>query len=187
MGSISPVDFANASTGDVLGATPAINELQTEDFFQLLISELSQQDPFEPVKNQDLLNQISSIRDMEANAKMTETLEKLVSQGEDAAAVNFLLNETLTSLGLQSDMATGAGLIGRYVTATAYSADDAGNVTATTVSGKVVGVRLVDGQVRLELDTPDQDLVALPDITEVSMTAIADDADEGDETQPADA
>ncbi|MFW6155197.1 MAG: flagellar hook capping FlgD N-terminal domain-containing protein [Planctomycetota bacterium] len=177
MDSISPTAFANAATGDVLGVNPAINELKTEDFFQLLINQLSQQDPFEPVKNQDLLNQIGSIRDMEANAKMNETLERLASQGEDTAKVNLLLNETLTSLGLQSDMATGASLIGRHVTATAYATDEAGNAVATTVSGKVVGVKLVDGKVRLELDTPDKDLVALSDITKVSMTAIGDDTD----------
>ncbi|NLF31945.1 MAG: hypothetical protein GX591_13785 [Planctomycetes bacterium] len=182
MGSISATAFANASVGDVLGAKTSMNELQTEDFFKLLVTELSQQDPFEPVKNQDLLNQIGSIRDMEANAKMNQTLEKLVTQGEEAAAVNFLLNETLTSLGLQSDMATGAGLIGRYVTATVYSTDDAGKVTATTITGKVVGVRLVEGQVRLELDTPEKDLVALPDITEVSLNATGDEADDGQTT-----
>jgi len=125
---------------------------------------------------------------MEANAKMNETLKELASQGEDAATVNLLLNETLTSLGLQSDMATGAALIGRHVTATVYAVDDEGNAVATTVSGKVVGVKLVDGQVRLELDTPDEDLVALPDITEVSMTAVAGDgADETDASHAADA
>lgn len=170
--SIDPSAVRNASVGDVLGNDPTMNQLQTEDFFKLLISELTQQDPFEPVKNQDLLNQISAIRNMEMNLTLNGTLEALASQGKDTAAANFMLTQTLATLALQSNMATGASLIGKKITAKVLPDDVSVNdpdaaSQMTDVTGIVVGVKMIDGDVKLELDSGDE--VFLMDVSEVTM------------------
>jgi len=188
--SVDPTAFQNASVGTVLGEDPDLNELKTEDFFKLLITQLTQQDPFEPVKNQDLLNQVSSIRDMEMNTNLNATLEKLAAQGEENTAASFLLTQTLQALAMQSDMATGASLIGKQITALVLPAGASPNdptVEAAEVTGVVLSVKLVDGDVKLELDSGDE--VFLMDVSEVTMpsdgAAVADDSETADDDQSA--
>ncbi|NQU77060.1 MAG: hypothetical protein HQ546_12180 [Planctomycetes bacterium] len=111
---------ATTSVGGL--TTKNMAELSTDDFLNLLITELTNQDPFEPVKNQDLLNQISSIREMEMSTQLNETLQSLVLQGNLAAA---------------------AGLIGKAVAGMTGSLE--------MVSGIVAGVRVTNGDVMLEL------------------------------------
>ena len=102
--------------------------LDGDDFFKLLVAQLANQDPLEPTSNQELLNQISSIRDLEASITLTRTLESLVArQGFGSAA----------------------GLIGTYVSGTASGEDGA----AVSTSGVVVGLRIdPDGTIMLLLD-----------------------------------
>ncbi len=175
---------AGGQVGDIVRGDASLNNLESADFFKLLITELGQQDPFEPMKNQDLLNQISSIRSMEESTKLTDTLGKLVTQGEDQAMTNFMLNQTLQGLALQSDMATGANLIGKEVTAKTRPAG--ADVTDPDVQwietkGVVTGVRLVEGEVTLELDTGED--VNLMDIAYVGVPVAAIEVDStADET-----
>ena len=103
--------------------------LDGEDFFKLLVAQLANQDPLEPTSNQELLNQISSIRDIEASTTLTRTLQSLVTREGFGSA---------------------AGLIGQYVSGTINSDD--GETVST--SGTVVGLRVdPNGDVMLLLDT----------------------------------
>lgn len=70
------------------------DQLQSEDFLQLLIQQLQFQDPLEPVTNEQLVSQISQIRDMQMNSTLTETLQ---------------------SLTLQQQFGMSASLIGKYI------------------------------------------------------------------------
>ena len=106
-----------------------VEGLDGEDFFKLLVAQLANQDPLEPTSNQELLNQISSIRDIEASTTLTRTLQSLVTREGFGSA---------------------AGLIGQYVSGTINSDD--GETVST--SGTVVGLRVdPDGDVMLLLDT----------------------------------
>lgn len=105
-----------------------LGTMKSEDFFRILVSELRQQDPFEPAKTSDLVNQVSQIRGIELSSQLTSSLEQLAGQQRGE------------SLG---------GLIGRYVSATIT--DAAG--TQSLVEGVVTGVRF-DGETPvLELDS----------------------------------
>ena len=88
-------------------------DLGTEDFFKLLIMQLTNQDPFEPTGNEELLQQISSIRDIELSTTLTESLRSLTGQQHFASA---------------------SSLIGQYVTGIPVSGGQ-------PESGIVVGVR----------------------------------------------
>lgn len=120
--SIAPV----ATTAAV--PTPRGKGLGADDFMQLLVTQLTNQDPLEPTSNEDLLNQLASIRDIELSTNLSNSLTTLVGSQRYGAS---------------------ASLIGQYVTG--HVGDDPSNTKA--VSGTVVGVRYSEsGQVLLDLD-----------------------------------
>ena len=65
-------------------------DLRSEDFFQLLITQLTNQDPFEPTENEDLLRQISSIRDIELSTVLTNSLHLLTGQQRFSSASSLI-------------------------------------------------------------------------------------------------
>ncbi|UCF32858.1 MAG: hypothetical protein JSV78_11050 [Phycisphaerales bacterium] len=88
-------------TQQSLGVTPVgssgsaqqssgMSALASDDFFKLLIAQLSSQDPLEPMTNEDLMRQMSSIRDIELNTALTETLQTLTGQQHFAAASSLI-------------------------------------------------------------------------------------------------
>jgi len=96
----------------------------SEDFLKLLITQLTSQDPLEPTGNEELLNQISSIREIELSTALTESLGLLSGQQRFASA---------------------STLIGHYVKG--LPAAD-----GSVMAGMVVGVRFeADGRPMLEL------------------------------------
>lgn len=115
--------IASNVTG-VTGASRSAAGLSSDDFFKLLITQLTNQDPMEPTSNQELLQQISSIRDIELSTTLTESLQRLAGQQQFGSA---------------------STLIGQYVTSVPGTD---GNVQA----GTVVAVKFnSQGQPRLQL------------------------------------
>jgi flagellar basal-body rod modification protein FlgD len=127
MDAIGTLQAQNSAT-----ATPraqGFGDLTGEDFFKLLISQIVNQDPLEPTGNQELLEQISSIREIELSTAMTDSLKGLTGQQQYAAA---------------------SSLIGRFVTGPT-SEDGA------QISGPVIGARFEpDGQAILQLATGEE-------------------------------
>lgn len=107
----------------------SIAELSSNDFFRLMISELTNQDPLEPASNQDLLNQISSIRDIELSSGLTQSLQQLTGEQRFSAA---------------------SSMIGKFVTG---FPDDQGQIQ----QGVVLGVRFSEaGEPSLQLSNGGQ-------------------------------
>lgn len=118
----------NAAGAGALSNNRTAQALGGEDFFKLLIAQLSNQDPLDPTSNQELLQQISSIRDIELSTTLVETLQGLTGQQSYGAA---------------------ASLIGRFVSGRGAE-DEGGGLTAR---GVVVGVRFdADGVPMLQLN-----------------------------------
>jgi len=69
-----------------------VADLGSQDFFKLLIAQLTNQDPLEPMDNQDLLNQISSLRDIELSTGLTESLQSVVGQQRFVSASAMIGN-----------------------------------------------------------------------------------------------
>lgn len=72
------------------GASNAINELGTDAFLDLMIAELQNQDPLNPLENDELLAQISQIREVGATEKLTETLNSVLLGQNIASATNLI-------------------------------------------------------------------------------------------------
>lgn len=108
--------------------TNGFDELGGDSFFKLLIAQLANQDPLSPTSNQELLQQISSIRDIELSTSLSNSLRSLTNQQR---------------------VGSGAALIGQFVTGAA----DASGEAAVPMAGVVVGVRFAgDGSAVLLLE-----------------------------------
>lgn len=118
---------AGTTVSSAKTTTRGFNDMSSESFFQLLITELQSQDPLNPTDNQQLLQQLSTIRSMEQTVT---------------------LNKTLQTLAAEQRFGSTASLIGHYV---------AGTVTDTNglgyeIKGLVIGVRFdKTGEAILEL------------------------------------
>ena len=97
--------------------------LKTSDFINMMVTQLQNQDPLSPTKNEDLLAQMSQIGQMEASTDLQTSLK------------------TIT---LQNNISSAGNLIGKMVTG-----QDANGIP---MNGLVNSVKVVDGGVSLELD-----------------------------------
>jgi flagellar basal-body rod modification protein FlgD len=107
----------------------AFSEVNLDEFLGLLLAEMQNQDPLEPMDNQEILQQISQIREIESNARLTETLE---------------------AVRLGQAMSTASSLIGRWIEALAAD--------GTRVAGLVERVSVVDGKPKLHVEGREIDL-----------------------------
>jgi flagellar basal-body rod modification protein FlgD len=116
--------IAGSGNSVVTNGSGAFGQLKSEDFIKVMISELSHQDPFQPQDSSKLLEQFSSLRNIESQLSLQQQLESLV---------------------LQNSVSMAGGMIGRVV----KGLDD----NNSNIQGLVRSVRVVDGKAMLELDS----------------------------------
>lgn len=74
----------------VSGTNRGFADLSSEEFMNVLITELQNQDPLDPQDTTALLEQLSSLRSIESQSNLQDRLEDLVKQNEVAAASNMI-------------------------------------------------------------------------------------------------
>ncbi len=122
--------MATSAIGSTSSTTPsagAFGNLKTDDFLKVMMSELSHQDPFQPQDSSKLLEQMSSLRNIESQLSLQKSIESLV------------LNNQISSAGT---------MIGKVVSGL--------NDKNQAISGLVTSVRVASGKVVLELDSGDR-------------------------------
>lgn len=68
----------------------AFQDLTSESFVKVLFTELANQDPLKPNDSAALLEQMSSLRSIESDLKLSQKLDELVSRNEMASASGLL-------------------------------------------------------------------------------------------------
>ena len=122
--------MSQISTYNTIGAaaqrtpTSQFSEMTSEDFIKIMFTELTNQDPFQPNDSQALLEQINTIRSIEADIAMSDQLTTMVTENQLASASN---------------------MIGKFI---GGLTDD-----ANRVAGYVVSVIRQGNEVAVELDT----------------------------------
>ena len=86
------VDGANALNNNQRTTQSQFSEMSSEDFIKIIFTELTNQDPFDPNDSAALLEQISAIRSIESDLKLTQQLESLVLENQLASAGNLIGN-----------------------------------------------------------------------------------------------
>ncbi len=133
-GAIGPLQAA-ASSADPQANKSVLGDVDMDMFLELLIAELENQDPMNPLDNAEILQQVSQIREVESNTQLTKTLEAVL---------------------LGQNMATAAGMIGHWITALSD--------TGERVTGQVDRVSVVDGKPKLIVDNREIDLKNVAEI-----------------------
>jgi flagellar basal-body rod modification protein FlgD len=120
---------AAAALSGVSGAEPGkvsnqFAKMGSDEFIKIMITELTQQDPLKPSDTSAILEQMSSLRNIESQLSLQERLESLV---------------------LQNGVSSASGMIGKMIEGLDESND--------RVTGLVTSVRIADNKTFLELDS----------------------------------
>ena len=98
IGQAASADFtAQQQAAQIGSANSGYNDLDTDSFLKLLISELQNQDPLNPMENADMIQQIGQIREIGATDQLTNTLSNLASSQELVTA-SSLIGQKVTGL-----------------------------------------------------------------------------------------
>ncbi len=71
-------------------SSDAFSSLTSGQFLQIIFTELTNQDPLEPNDSSAMIDQLSSLRAIESDTQMVESLERMVSQNELASASQLI-------------------------------------------------------------------------------------------------
>jgi flagellar basal-body rod modification protein FlgD len=115
-----------------------------EQFITLMVTELQNQDPLNPMDNAQLLDQLSNMQSITSTKKLTETLDAV------------MLGQNLSNAG---------GLIGKVVNGLTDAGDEVtGTVDKATLSGNIPYLNIGDQSIRISnvryIFPPDTDLEA---------------------------
>lgn len=97
---MTSIPGVGSSTGSSSGTGLKGNDLSDVDldqFMGLLITELRNQDPLNPMDNAQMLTQISQIREIGSTNKLTATLTNL-ALGQELAMASNLIGKSVTAL-----------------------------------------------------------------------------------------
>lgn len=146
-------EFSNNGAGS---ATNAFEALSSQDFLQVIFTELQAQNPLEPNDTKDLLNQISTIRSIESDLQLANKLENMLRRSEITSA---------------------SSLVGKFVTGL--------NDANTEVLGFVDSVSITREGIRMNLsDGSSIDLSNVQEIVDPALIASTPPpSDEGEETE----
>ena len=81
----------------VVNTVESLPGLGSQDFLKLLVAQLTNQDPLDPTSNQELFQQIASIREIELSTTLTDSLRTLTGQQRFSSA-SSLIGQYVTSL-----------------------------------------------------------------------------------------
>lgn len=127
---------AQQSVGQTGKSSDSYNDLDIDSFLKLLISELQNQDPLDPMDNSEMVQQIGQIREIGATDQLTQTLSGLASSQELVTA-SSLIGQTVT--GLADDASAVDGIVDRITVETSTENDT--RSIKVHVGGKTMSIK----------------------------------------------
>jgi flagellar basal-body rod modification protein FlgD len=118
----NPIGSTGASNSSTGATNDALRGLDMDQFLKLMIAELQNQDPLNPMDNTQILEQIGQLRSIGATAQLTDTLGAVL-MGQNVTTASSLIDRNVKAL-----------------------TDD-----GQTIEGKVNRVSIVDRTVKLHL------------------------------------
>jgi flagellar basal-body rod modification protein FlgD len=88
----------------------AMENLSMDEFLKMMIAELQNQDPLEPMDNTQILQQIGQIREITSNDKLTDTLDAAFL-GQNLATANNLMGQWLVAMSDDNSQVLAAGQV----------------------------------------------------------------------------
>ena len=122
----SVTSATNSQSATDTSAVPVPTQmLSQQDFLQLLVTQMTSQDPLNPTNSQDLLSQMTQFSTLSANTALQTQIAQMQSLNEFSEAGNLLGKQVMLQV---SDTGTAQGV-----------------VTGVDTSGSVPGI-IVNGQ-----------------------------------------
>jgi flagellar basal-body rod modification protein FlgD len=127
--SVNPASAAAAATSSASAAAAnsnkssnggGFNNLTTADFMQMLIAELQNQDPTQPMSNQDLLSQLSTMSQLQSTQDLDSALQANTNSQQLSVASSFIgkavqgtdsNNNPITGVASQAVLQNGAAYV----------------------------------------------------------------------------
>lgn len=89
---------AGATGGTNTPAKPSsLRDLDVDHFLQLMIAELTNQDPMNPMDNSQMMQQINQLREISATDKLTDTLDSVLL-GQNLSTASSLIGKEVKAL-----------------------------------------------------------------------------------------
>jgi flagellar basal-body rod modification protein FlgD len=114
------VSSVNSASSSAAGSR---RQMSVDDFINMMVTQLQNQDPLEPADNNQLLTQMSQIGQLQSSQQLQTSLQSMV---------------------IQNNIASAGNMIGKEVSGFDEYGDEA--------EGLVTAVRVEKGQIMLELD-----------------------------------
>ncbi|HEY2415854.1 MAG TPA: flagellar hook capping FlgD N-terminal domain-containing protein [Pirellulaceae bacterium] len=97
---------SSSSTSSAVAGTNGLQDLDINQFLQLMVSELMNQDPLNPMDNTQLVQQIGELRSIAASDQLTTSLQSLQTQQSLTTAAS-LIGKQVTALDSQNNNVSG--------------------------------------------------------------------------------
>jgi flagellar basal-body rod modification protein FlgD len=106
--SVSYVSSTAAGTASTTASTNSdrMNDLSMSDFIKMMVAELENQDPTNPMSNTEMLSQINQIRQVTSNDKLSSSIEAL-TLGQSLTTASSLIGKTITGTNSLGNEITG--------------------------------------------------------------------------------
>lgn len=141
---MSTVNGIGSNTSTPKTTVKSNDELGKDDFLKLLVAQMQNQDPMNPMDNKESIAQLASFSSLE---QMTNI----------ATAMNTL-SESMSNFSQQSSLIQGAALIGKWVSGVD---SDSKEDNVISIEGTVESVKWHDGDPKLQIRKADGTLVDL--------------------------
>ena len=83
-----------------------LEDLDIDEFLKLMIAELTNQDPLNPMDNAQLVEQIGQIRNISATTKLSDTLDSVLT-GQSLTTASSLIGKSVTALNDRNENVAG--------------------------------------------------------------------------------
>jgi len=135
--------------------------LDSDTFLELLITEIQNQDPMEPMSNSEICEQLSQIWELQSNMDLSDTLESLSSN--------------LESVALAQNLASANSMIGRLAVG---ETEENGEI-----AGYVNGVTIEDGKIKVYIAEHTCDLEDISEVLDASLLETYTETESEEETE----
>ncbi len=142
------------ASGQAGGSGDAYGEIDLDGFLKLMIAEMQNQDPLDPMDNSEMVQQMGQIREIGATDQLTKTLSNL-SSSQELVTASSLIGEQV--IGLAEDGSEVDGIIDRVTVETDSEKNQ--RTVKVHVAGKTMSInniREIQTGQTLPVDTVDE-------------------------------
>ncbi|MHC4870227.1 MAG: flagellar hook assembly protein FlgD [Planctomycetota bacterium] len=176
-GAISlPAEDFYTSTSAVRAAEAEKNkgksDVSSDAFMQLLVTQMTNQDPLEPMSNEQMMAQLAQLQTLEEQREMTDLVSEMTTEmkgmrGDNSTSLTNLINAintndqavfvSLEAARLEGQISTASSLIGKDVTGTitdetGAESEFSGTATSVSITNGIAYLSFATGETMAVVD-----------------------------------